>query len=111
MSVEVTARHMEATAALQEYAQRKGQGLLEDFRLVEHVHVILDVQKHLHIAEFVVQSKNRGHTESKESASSMKVAIDTAVDKVERQLRRVGEKVRDHKPAMRHTESEKERSL
>ena len=111
MSIEVTARHMDATVALQEYARSKGQGLKDDFRLVEHVHVILDVQKHLHIAEFVVQSKNRGHTESRESASSMKVAIDTAAEKVERQLRREGEKVRDHKPAMRHTEIEKERSL
>ena len=111
MSVEVTARHMEATAVLQSYARRKAEALEEEFPRVESVHVILDVQKIRHIAEVVVQARNRVRTEAKESADNMKAAIDAAVDKVERQLRKVTDKVHDHKAAMRQQESDKERRL
>ncbi|MDA0576882.1 MAG: ribosome-associated translation inhibitor RaiA [Verrucomicrobia bacterium] len=111
MSVEVTARHMDATAALQDYARRKADGLMADFPIVESVHVILDVQKHRHIAELVIQAKHRHRSEAEETADNMKAAIDAAVEKSERQLSRLRDKIQDHKAAMRHTESEKARGL
>lgn len=111
MTVEITARHMEATPALQEYARRKADGLKSDFPRVESIHVILDVQKHRHIAEVVVQARQRFRSEAAETADNMKSAIDAAVEKTERQLSRLRDKVQDHKAAMRQTEIEKERSL
>jgi putative sigma-54 modulation protein len=111
MTVDITARHMEATPALQEYARRKAEGLKEDYPRVESIHVILDVQKHLHIAEVVVQARNRFRSEAAEKAETMKAAIDAAVDKTERQLSRLRDRVQDHKQTMRHMENEKERSL
>lgn len=111
MSVEITARHMEATEALQTYARRKADELMEAFRRVEHTHVILDVQKHLHMAEVVVQVRNRGTMEAAETSDNMKAAIDAAVDKMERQLRRLSDKVHDHKVAMRDKEQDKTRRL
>ncbi len=111
MTVEITARHMDATAALQDYALRKAEGLKQEFAQVESIHVILDVQKHRHIAEVVVQAKHRHRSEAEETADNMKAAIDAAVDKTERQLRRLRDKTQDHKAAMRQTEIEKERGL
>ena len=111
MSVDITARHMEATPALQDYARRKAEGLMEDFPRVESVHVILDVQKHRHTAEIVVQAKAKFRSEAAETADNMKAAIDAAVEKTARQLSRRRDKVQDHKVAMRHTEIQKDRSL
>ena len=55
MSIEVTTRHMNAPGA-KEYAHEKAERLVELFPRIEHVHVILDVEKHRYEAEIVVQA-------------------------------------------------------
>ena len=111
MAIEVTARHMHATKEIQDYARDKASALVEEFPRIEHVHVILDVQKRHLIAEIVVQAKNRIRAEAKESSDRLITSIDRATDKVEKQLRRRRDKVQDHKPAMKHVEMEKERGV
>jgi len=111
MPVEVTARHLEASDGLQDYARRKAEALMEDFPRVEFVHVILDAEKHRQIAEVVVQAKNKIRAEAKEVSDNMKASIDVAVEKVERQLRKLRDKIQDHKTAMRHEELNRDRSL
>ena len=107
MPIEITASHMQASEGLQEYAREKAQQILEDFPRVEHVHVILDVEKHSHKAEVVVQARNHVHAEATESSENFRVSIDLAMDKIERQLRKLRDKVQDHKPAMRREENGK----
>lgn len=109
MPIEVTIRHAEAMSDLQEYAESKANALVEEFPGVEHVHVILDVQKHLHIAEMLVQARHRTRLEAKETSDNMRASIDSAADKIEKQLRKVREKITDHKSAMKHFEAERER--
>jgi len=111
MSVEVTARHMQATVELQDYARGKGDLLFEEFPRLEHVHIILDVQKHHCIAEIVIQAKNKIRTEAKYRFENMVASIDHTFDRVERQLRRRRDKVVDHKGAMKHGELDKERGV
>ncbi|MBN1556534.1 MAG: ribosome-associated translation inhibitor RaiA [Lentisphaerae bacterium] len=89
---------MDATVPLQDYARRKAEAVMEIFSRVEHVHVILDVQRHLSIAEAVVQAKNHIRTEAREESDNMQASIDGAFDKIERQLRRRRDKVQDHRP-------------
>ena len=110
MSVEVTARHMDAPDDIQNYAREKGDLLIEEFPRLEHVHVILNVEKHRQIASVVVQAKNRIRTESKEASDSMRASIDQAMDKTERQLRRLRDKVQDKSPAMKHEEQDRNRA-
>ena len=88
MPIEVTVRHMEASQQVQNYARRKADELAEDFPRVEHVHIILDVEKRNHLVEVIVQGKNRIRAEAKEAAENLAAAIDSAVEKVEKQLRR-----------------------
>lgn len=111
MSVEVTARHMEATDGMQEYARRKGEELIESFPRIEFVHVVLDLEKHRNRAAFVIQAKGKIRTEAEETSDNMKASIDLAVEKIETQMRRVQDKLSDHKPAMRHGELNRERGL
>jgi len=111
MPIEITARHTEVTQPLQNYAREKAEQLVESFPLVEHVHVILDVEKRNKKAEVVVQAKTHVRTEAAEQAEQFGVAIDSAMDKIERQLRRHIDKLQDHKPAMKHEELKRERGM
>jgi putative sigma-54 modulation protein len=93
MSVEITARHLNITAELQEHARVRAAALAAAFPKVEHVHVILDVQRHLHVAEVVVQHKGLTRVEAKEATADMVAALDAAIVKVEKQLRKHRDKV------------------
>jgi putative sigma-54 modulation protein len=105
MPVEVTARHMEATDALLVYAREKGEEILGAFPRVEHVHVILNVEKKRQIAEMVVQAKNHIRLESSETTANMKTSIDGVHDKVAKQLRRQRQKVQEnHRTAKKFVE-------
>ena len=99
MPIEVTARHMHATEDLQEYARRKAAELVDEFRFVEHIHVILDIEKHghRHIAEVVAQVKHHGKQEAKESSDNLRASIDLAMEKLEKQLRKLHDKGVDQK--------------
>jgi putative sigma-54 modulation protein len=109
MSIEVTARHMDARDVVLEYARGKADALVAEFPGIEHIHVILDAEKHQRVAEVVVQARNHVRVEAAESSENLRTAIDMAVDKVEKQMRRVREKRYDHKLAMRQGEAERAR--
>jgi putative sigma-54 modulation protein len=109
MGVVVTARHMNATPILQDYAQGKGEAIQTEFPHVEHVHIVLDHEKHLSMAEIVVQAKKHVKVEARHSAENMRAAIDECFLKAEKQLRRVAERIHNHKLAMKRVETERER--
>jgi len=93
MSIEITSRHLNVTAELQDHARRRAEALASEFPKVEFVHVILDVQRHLFVAEVVVQHKGMQQVEAKESTGDMVAAIDAAALKVEKQLRKHRDKM------------------
>lgn len=97
MSIEITARHMNIGEDTQDYAREKAERLLSDFPRVEHVHVILDHQKHIYVAEVVVQGRNHIRIEAEESSDDVIASLDKAIDRAERQLRKERDKVQDHR--------------
>jgi len=96
MSIEITARHMNAPEA-KVHANEKAQQLFEEFSRIEHVHVILDTEKHNCKAEFVVRAKNHIHIEASETDAELIVAIDRAFLHTEKQMRKLRDKVQDHR--------------
>lgn len=106
MNIHVTCRHMETSPALRDHATARVEESLSEFPRVEDVHVILDVERKInHVAEVVVKAKNHAHAEAKETTTDMYASIDEAVEKVHRQLRKLRDKIQDHK----HTASLGER--
>ncbi len=97
MSIAITARHVRAPKDQQAYAQERAEQLRADFTRVEHVHVIIDKEKRFWLVEVVVQAKNHVHAEGKVSNETLRTAIDDAFDKVERRLRKLRDKVQDHR--------------
>ncbi len=109
MSIEITTRHMQGEDDIREYAENKATELVDAFPSCEHIHVILDHEKHLYKAEVVTQAGHHVRIEGTETLENMRAAIDGAIEKVERQYRRLMDKVKDHHSAMKYEESKKER--
>jgi putative sigma-54 modulation protein len=102
---------MNATQDVQAYAHQKAEAIVADFPQVEHVHVILDVEKHRCMASVFAQAKRHARIEAQESSDRMITSIDLAMAKMEKQLSKLRDKTHDHKPAMKETEKAKERIL
>lgn len=107
MSIEITARYKSSAEDVQEYARERAEAIADEFSKVEHVHVILEQEKHLSVAEVIVQAGNHIRVEAKESGENMRVSIDAATAKVEKQLRKRWEKIQDHRAARKHSEAER----
>jgi putative sigma-54 modulation protein len=57
MKVNITARHLELTSALKEYAEKKLLHARKFAANIKKGHIILNVEKDRHIAEIVVSVK------------------------------------------------------
>lgn len=95
MQVHITGRHVEITDGIRDHIYDKLDRTLIDFPRIEDVRVVLDLQKIHHFAEVLVQGKNV-HVEGKATSENMFTAIDEALEKAERQLRKLREKIQDH---------------
>jgi len=94
MQLNITARHLKLTPAINEYVQKK---LAKARRFLDHLiwaQVILDVSKNRHLAEIVLHTSGRTFT-AKEEGADLYSAIDLASDKLDEQLRRFKEKRRN----------------
>jgi putative sigma-54 modulation protein len=88
---------MDITDAIRHYIETKVEPELADFPRVETVHIILEVEKYRRLAEIVVQGANHVRVDAKADSDDMYASIDGALDKAVRQLRKLRDKVQDHK--------------
>ena len=96
MKVNVTARNTVLTDAIREYAEKKAKKISKYFDDVMDVQVNLEVQKNLHNAEILADVKGiflKGY----EKSEDMYASIDIAVDKIEKQLIKYKERLKDRK--------------
>ncbi|MCA1809578.1 MAG: ribosome hibernation-promoting factor, HPF/YfiA family [Kiritimatiellia bacterium] len=97
MIIQITSRHVEVTDAVRGYVENRLSPVLNVYPMVEHAHVIMDVEKFRHIAEVVVQGKQHLHAEARAETDDMYKSIDAVTDKIDRQLRKARDKKVDHK--------------
>jgi putative sigma-54 modulation protein len=95
MEISVTFRHMEATEALKEYAREKLDRIKKFMRRPIEAHVVFSVEKHYHIAE-VALHVNGISIRGRERTGDMYSSIDAVVDKLDYQIRRYKERLKDH---------------
>lgn len=94
MQLNITARHLKLTPAINDYVQKK---LDKAKRFIDNLiwaQVILDVNKTRHIAEFILHTNGRTFT-VKEVGADLYAAIDLATDRLDEQLRRYKDKRRN----------------
>lgn len=99
MQIAVTFRHMEASDPLRAYAEDKLERVKKYIDEPIDAQVVMSVEKKIrHRAEVALVAK--GITiKGSEETNDMYAAVDAVVDKIERQLKRYKEKIKNHKPA------------
>jgi putative sigma-54 modulation protein len=97
MKFEYTGRHVEVSPAIRKHVE-------DHFKKLDHIfngtqastHVIIEVEKNRHIAEFVVHW--RDHTlAAKDQNGDMYLALTRTMDKIERQALKLKKKIIDRK--------------
>ncbi len=95
MNVKVTARHVDVTEVMKEYAHRKARRLARYFDHARKIEVILDVNGDKGFTAEMIASLVRGQVLACRAAEvTAMAALDAVVDKMERQLTRFKEKLR-----------------
>ncbi|MBK6880004.1 MAG: ribosome-associated translation inhibitor RaiA [Elusimicrobia bacterium] len=88
MQIHITARHIELTPALADYARKKFERIARHFEIVLRAQVILSVEKHRHSAEVVVHAQGHHDFRAREVAGDLYAAIDLAAEKLQNHLAR-----------------------
>jgi putative sigma-54 modulation protein len=95
MQLNVTGHNIDITDSLRNYVGTKLARLERHFDNMTDIHCILTVEKLLHKAEATIYlGGGKVHADSTEA--TMYAAIDTLVDKLDRQVKKHKEKLQDH---------------
>ncbi|MBT8085252.1 MAG: ribosome-associated translation inhibitor RaiA [Woeseia sp.] len=95
MQISVTGHHVDVTTAMRNYVASKFEKVERHFDLVTDAHCILTVEKLRHKAEATVNVSG-GTIYADATEEDMYAAIDSLVDKLDRQVRKHKEKMVDH---------------
>lgn len=96
MQVMVTFRHVEPTEGLRQHAEEKVQRVHKYLRRPIEAHVILSVEKQRHICEVQLTANHLNITATEETGD-LYSAIDLAITKIERQVKKHTAKYKEHK--------------
>ncbi|MCC6149242.1 MAG: ribosome-associated translation inhibitor RaiA [Planctomycetes bacterium] len=99
MKLTIVAKHERITDTVKEYAQDKIDRLDHFFDRINSIHVTLDKQGGSNRCEIEIAAARGGHhfVASVTNDDDLRAAIDLCVDKSERQLKKLKEKIRSHK--------------
>lgn len=96
MQINITGHHVDITPALRSYIDSKFERLERHFDKMTNIHVILTVEKERQKAEATIHV-NRGDLFADAVHEDMYAAIDDLTDKLDRQLKKHKEKLKDHR--------------
>jgi putative sigma-54 modulation protein len=90
----ITFRHVDPIDSLKNYSQEKVDKVERYLDQASEAHVVLSVEKHNHQADITIHS-GRYMLRGKERSQDMYASIDLAMDKIERQLKRYKERLKE----------------
>ncbi len=105
MQITVSGRHMSVSDALREYCEEKAERLVRFYDRIRSVDVVLDGRNGKHSAEMIVHSEGTTPFVATEHHDDAFAAVDLLLDKIEEQLRRHKEKLRNRKHPPRSDEA------
>lgn len=92
MKLDLTGRNIEITPAIRDFTRDKLAKLEKCIDDIIEAHAILSVEKHRHIAELVIKGRHHVFTGTDETGD-LYASIGNVVDKIEKQARRLKDKV------------------
>lgn len=96
MQISITGRHVTVTDNVKDHVNDKLERSLGVFPRIESIHVILDEEKILKVAEVVIQAANHIRVSSTDKSENLYDAIDRAIEHAERQMRKQRDKSKEH---------------
>lgn len=94
MQINITGHHIDVTPALRAFTEEKLDKLERHFDQIKSINVVLTVEKLRQIAEATVHVA-KGELHATSESEDLYAAIDTLIDKLERQL--IKHKEKNHK--------------
>ncbi|MGB5438823.1 MAG: ribosome-associated translation inhibitor RaiA [Gammaproteobacteria bacterium] len=95
MQLSLTGHHVDLTTPMRDYVNSKMERLERHFDHVTDIHVVLSVEKTRHKAE-ATMNVSGGKLFADSVEADMYAAIDSLVDKLDRQVKKHKEKLTDH---------------
>lgn len=95
MQINITGHHVDVTTALHAYVEDKFERLERHFDNITNAHVILEIEKNRQKAEATIHI-SRGQIYADSEDENMYAAIDSLIDKLDRQIKKHKEKLKDH---------------
>src|SRR5688572_11963944 len=108
MKLSVTFRHMKPSDPIREYAEDRMDKITKLIDRGGEAQVVLSVEKHLHVAHIELLTEGALRIRSIEKTEDMYGSIDTAVDKIVRQVKRYREKIKSHREGVNGRELPKQ---
>ncbi|MBN2282719.1 MAG: ribosome-associated translation inhibitor RaiA [Deltaproteobacteria bacterium] len=96
MNISVTFRNTDAEDWLKDYVSKRLSKLERYIDKPVEAQVTLSVEKFRNVAEIKILAKGM-NVNGREEAKEMVLAVDTVTDKIERQIKKIREKTRNHK--------------
>lgn len=96
MQINFTGHNVDATPALKNFTQEKLNKLERHFDKIASINVVFDVEKLSKIVEATIII-TKGELHARAESTDMYAAIDELIDKLDRQIIKHKEKLRDHR--------------
>jgi putative sigma-54 modulation protein len=97
VQVSISARHGQLSETTREKVAAKFEKLTRIFERLTAISVTVDLQnKEVLVVEALVSAEHKHDFVAREEAEELMAAVDTAIHKLEQQLRKYKEKVQDH---------------
>ncbi len=98
MKITITAKHVKVTPAMKQYAEDKLERLDRYFDRIQNIRVLLDKDGDHNLCEIEISTALHHHlVATVKDDSDMHAAVDLCMDKIERQLKKIKEKLKSHK--------------
>ena len=95
MNVSVVARHMDVTESMRNYAEEKVEKLPRLFNGLQSVTITFDLEAGRNLVEIVATGKHKSTFVARQQGEDMYGCVDECIRKMEQQLRRHKDRVRD----------------
>ncbi len=97
MRIEVSARHMELTDSITEYAEKRAEKLTKYYDRIQQIDVIVDQEEREFVVEMQVHVEHHEAFVGKTKDPDVYACLDAVVDKLARQLTDHKTRLKDHK--------------
>jgi putative sigma-54 modulation protein len=100
LRITITAKHVKVTDKMKDYVREKLQKLERYFNRINSIQVILDEDGLDKVCEINIHTDTQNHLSAVvHNREDMHAAVDLCIDKADRQVRKVKEKLKGHKGA------------